>query len=243
MFWLVFASWAAGSRQDTGRSGWRRGATPSLCTQDLSQSSALPCPSVTKCYAPVSVWPCVLAGVTMVTSQLALTLSLTAGVGRGVSSRSSVFAHCTHALVSKCWLWTGQRLVPSEMASQEGCRCCCPRRLTALSCVCPQAQAKQRAGRAGRTGPGKCYRLYTERAYRDEMLTTNVPEIQRTNLASTVLSLKVAARRRPGSQLHVTPTPGPCECCARSCGSDRTVGLGEAAVLRCACFCLFSLLR
>ncbi|KAI2658410.1 ATP-dependent RNA helicase DHX8 [Labeo rohita] len=47
-----------------------------------------------------------------------------------------------------------------------------------------------RAGRAGRTGPGKCYRLYTERAYRDEMLTTNVPEIQRTNLASTVLSLK-----------------------------------------------------
>lgn len=53
-----------------------------------------------------------------------------------------------------------------------------------------QAQAKQRAGRAGRTGPGKCYRLYTERAYRDEMLKTQVPEIQRTNLASTVLSLK-----------------------------------------------------
>ncbi|CAG2103964.1 unnamed protein product [Medioppia subpectinata] len=53
-----------------------------------------------------------------------------------------------------------------------------------------QAQAKQRAGRAGRTGPGKCYRLYTERAYRDEMLTTPVPEIQRTNLAETVLQLK-----------------------------------------------------
>ncbi|UJR38210.1 hypothetical protein I4U23_030883 [Adineta vaga] len=53
-----------------------------------------------------------------------------------------------------------------------------------------QAQGKQRMGRAGRTGPGKAYRLYTERAYRDEMLSTNVPEIQRTNLASTVLSLK-----------------------------------------------------
>ena len=52
-----------------------------------------------------------------------------------------------------------------------------------------QAQAKQRAGRAGRTGPGKCYRLYTERAYRDEMLTTPVPEIQRTNLALTVLQV------------------------------------------------------
>ena len=33
-------------------------------------------------------------------------------------------------------------------------------------------------------------RLYTERAYRDEMLSTNVPEIQRTNLASTILTLK-----------------------------------------------------
>ncbi len=57
-----------------------------------------------------------------------------------------------------------------------------------------QAQAKQRAGRAGRTGPGKCYRLYTERAYRDEMLPTPVPEIQRTNLASTLLQLKVSIK-------------------------------------------------
>ena len=53
-----------------------------------------------------------------------------------------------------------------------------------------QAQAKQRSGRAGRIGPGKCYRLYTERAYQDEMFPTAVPEIQRTNLASAVLSLK-----------------------------------------------------
>ena len=58
-----------------------------------------------------------------------------------------------------------------------------------------QAQAKQRAGRAGRTGPGKCYRLYTERAYRDEMLATPVPEIQRTNLASTVLQLKAMGKK------------------------------------------------
>ncbi|KAJ3362316.1 DEAH-box ATP-dependent RNA helicase prp22 [Allomyces arbusculus] len=53
-----------------------------------------------------------------------------------------------------------------------------------------QAQARQRAGRAGRTGPGKCYRLYTESAYRNEMLPNTVPEIQRTNLADTVLKLK-----------------------------------------------------
>jgi ATP-dependent RNA helicase DHX8/PRP22 len=53
-----------------------------------------------------------------------------------------------------------------------------------------QAAAQQRAGRAGRTGPGKCYRLYTERAFRDEMLPTPIPEIQRTNLATTLLQLK-----------------------------------------------------
>jgi hypothetical protein len=53
-----------------------------------------------------------------------------------------------------------------------------------------QASARQRAGRAGRTGPGKCYRLYTEAAYKNEMLPTSIPEIQRSNLAMTVLSLK-----------------------------------------------------
>lgn len=53
-----------------------------------------------------------------------------------------------------------------------------------------QANARQRSGRAGRTGPGKCYRLYTELAYRNEMLATAVPEIQRTNLSNTVLLLK-----------------------------------------------------
>lgn len=53
-----------------------------------------------------------------------------------------------------------------------------------------QASAKQRAGRAGRTGPGKCYRLYTEAAYNTEMLPNSVPEIQRTNLANVVLQLK-----------------------------------------------------
>ncbi|QDS73353.1 hypothetical protein FKW77_006961 [Venturia effusa] len=53
-----------------------------------------------------------------------------------------------------------------------------------------QAQAKQRAGRAGRTGPGKCYRLYTEGAFQSEMLPTTIPEIQRQNLSNTILMLK-----------------------------------------------------
>ena len=53
-----------------------------------------------------------------------------------------------------------------------------------------QANANQRMGRAGRTGPGKCFRLYTERQFKDELLATTVPEIQRTNLANVVLLLK-----------------------------------------------------
>ncbi|GAA5907660.1 hypothetical protein JCM5296_000845 [Sporobolomyces johnsonii] len=53
-----------------------------------------------------------------------------------------------------------------------------------------QAQARQRSGRAGRTGPGKCYRLYTEAAYRNEMLPNPIPDIQRQNLAHTILMLK-----------------------------------------------------
>ncbi|XP_056168312.1 pre-mRNA-splicing factor ATP-dependent RNA helicase DEAH7-like isoform X2 [Syzygium oleosum] len=53
-----------------------------------------------------------------------------------------------------------------------------------------RAAADQRAGRAGRTGPGTCYRLYTESSYLDEMLPSPVPEIQRTNLGYVVLLLK-----------------------------------------------------
>ncbi|KAF5118480.1 hypothetical protein DV454_000527 [Geotrichum candidum] len=53
-----------------------------------------------------------------------------------------------------------------------------------------QAQANQRSGRAGRTGPGKCYRLYTEQAFQTEMLPNTIPEIQRQNLSNTILMLK-----------------------------------------------------
>lgn len=53
-----------------------------------------------------------------------------------------------------------------------------------------QAAANQRSGRAGRTGPGTAYRLFTESAFKYEMLLSSVPEIQRTNLANVVLLLK-----------------------------------------------------
>ncbi|KAL9029554.1 MAG: hypothetical protein Q9196_002218 [Gyalolechia fulgens] len=53
-----------------------------------------------------------------------------------------------------------------------------------------QANSSQRAGRAGRTGPGKAFHLYTERAFKEELYIQTIPEIQRTNLANTVLLLK-----------------------------------------------------
>jgi len=58
--------------------------------------------------------------------------------------------------------------------------------VTAIS----KASAQQRAGRAGRTRPGKCFRLYTEKAYKQEMQDNTYPEILRSNLSAVVLQLK-----------------------------------------------------
>ncbi|XP_053329339.1 pre-mRNA-splicing factor ATP-dependent RNA helicase DHX16 [Spea bombifrons] len=55
---------------------------------------------------------------------------------------------------------------------------------------CSKASANQRTGRAGRVAAGKCFRLYTAWAYKNEMEDTTVPEIQRTNLGNVVLLLK-----------------------------------------------------
>ncbi|KAB5586205.1 P-loop containing nucleoside triphosphate hydrolase protein [Coniochaeta sp. 2T2.1] len=53
-----------------------------------------------------------------------------------------------------------------------------------------KASAQQRAGRAGRTRPGKCFRLYTEKAFKKELIEQTYPEILRSNLSNTVLELK-----------------------------------------------------
>jgi len=52
-----------------------------------------------------------------------------------------------------------------------------------------RASAQQRAGRAGRTKPGKCFRLYTEKAFA-ELQPQTYPEILRSNLDTVVLNLK-----------------------------------------------------
>lgn len=53
-----------------------------------------------------------------------------------------------------------------------------------------QAQANQRAGRSGRECPGKCFRLYTEETYEDELQENSVPEIERVNISQVILQLK-----------------------------------------------------
>jgi len=53
-----------------------------------------------------------------------------------------------------------------------------------------RASAKQRAGRAGRTRPGKCFRLYTEKSFHDDLQETTYPEILRSKMSNVVLTLK-----------------------------------------------------
>mmetsp|Transcript_27840 Transcript_27840/g.54151 ORF Transcript_27840/g.54151 Transcript_27840/m.54151 type:complete len:491 (+) Transcript_27840:142-1614(+) len=53
-----------------------------------------------------------------------------------------------------------------------------------------KSSANQRSGRAGRVGRGKCFRLYTESIYKNEMKKTPLPEIKRIKLTDMVLILK-----------------------------------------------------
>ena len=69
-----------------------------------------------------------------------------------------------------------------------------------------KASATQRAGRAGRTKPGKCYRLYTEDIYAS-MPEATVPEIQRSNLAPAILQLKALGIDNIARFDFLTPPP------------------------------------
>lgn len=54
-----------------------------------------------------------------------------------------------------------------------------------------RASADQRAGRAGRTAPGVCHRLWTEREHGDRP-AQELPEVRRLDLAEVVLTLKAS---------------------------------------------------
>ncbi|XP_059309430.1 ATP-dependent RNA helicase DEAH11, chloroplastic-like isoform X2 [Lycium ferocissimum] len=55
-------------------------------------------------------------------------------------------------------------------------------------CNVSQSSAKQRAGRAGRTGPGTCYRLYSESDF-EGMARHQEPEIRKVHLGVAVLRI------------------------------------------------------
>ncbi|KAK6365628.1 putative ATP-dependent RNA helicase DHR1 [Exophiala oligosperma] len=69
-----------------------------------------------------------------------------------------------------------------------------------------KASAQQRAGRAGRTGPGHCWRLYTSAVYEQFFPDHAEPEILRAPAESIVLQLKGFAYPRPIAQFPF-PTP------------------------------------
>ena len=56
-----------------------------------------------------------------------------------------------------------------------------------------RASADQRAGRAGRTAPGRCLRLWTEREH-VERPAQELPEVKRLDLAEVVLTLESERR-------------------------------------------------
>ncbi|KAJ5570223.1 ATP-dependent RNA helicase DHR1 [Penicillium hispanicum] len=53
-----------------------------------------------------------------------------------------------------------------------------------------KASANQRAGRAGRTGPGHCYRLYSSAVFEGDFAEYTDPEILRTPIEGVVLQMK-----------------------------------------------------
>jgi HrpA-like RNA helicase len=55
-----------------------------------------------------------------------------------------------------------------------------------------QASAEQRKGRAGRTGPGQCFRMYSASEY-EAFPAFPAPEIKRVRLESVVLQIKMLA--------------------------------------------------
>ncbi|XP_036860895.2 probable ATP-dependent RNA helicase DHX34 [Manis javanica] len=69
-----------------------------------------------------------------------------------------------------------------------------------------QASAEQRKGRAGRTGPGVCFRLYAESDY-DAFAPYAVPEIRRVALDALVLQMKSMSVGDPRTFPFIEPPP------------------------------------
>ena len=107
-----------------------------------------------------------------------------------------------------------------------------------------QASAKQRAGRGGRTGPGKCWRLYDEEFSNRWLPDQTPPEIIRTPLDEVVLQICLLYEERrssagpgklnggacPISFLQKAPEPPPSHSLVQAC--QHLVEVGALVVLK-----------
>jgi ATP-dependent RNA helicase DHX29 len=75
---------------------------------------------------------------------------------------------------------------------------------------CCRASAKQRMGRAGRVGPGVCFRLFSRHTYRKIMAEFAVPELQRTPLEELCLQIR-ANNLAPSCREFLLKAPEPPE--------------------------------
>ena len=66
-----------------------------------------------------------------------------------------------------------------------------------------KASAAQRTGRAGRTGPGHCYRIYSSAFFNDNFAEHTEPEVMRSPLEGVALQLKALGVDKP----HLFPFP------------------------------------
>ena len=90
-----------------------------------------------------------------------------------------------------------------------------------------QAGANQRSGRAGRTGPGHCYRLYSAAVFDQTFPEHGEPEIRNTPLESVALQLRALGIDRPAAFPFPTPPAPAALRAAERC--LRTLGAVDAA--------------
>lgn len=69
-----------------------------------------------------------------------------------------------------------------------------------------KASSTQRAGRAGRTAPGKCLRLYTDAAF-ERLPATTPPELSRSDMSMQVLQLKALGIDNLAKFDYLPPAP------------------------------------
>jgi len=98
------------------------------------------------------------------------------------------------------------------------------------------ASSKQRAGRAGRTAPGTCYKLYSEDFTQNVMLQQTPPEIVRTPLEELILQVclleeqKASKSISPMNFLSQAPEPPPVSNLNEACGHLIEIGALKSSI-------------